>query len=381
MPDAEDDQVIDGDGHIFEWERTFADEFLDPAFHHRRPVVVDGPQQLHWLIDNLTLPGLYGASRRRVPGRARVAGRRPARHPSSRRRSRSGSSSCRDQDERLALHRAEGIDAAVIYPTLFLFRPLSSRPGVRSRAVPVLQQLDGRRVPRLERRARMGRGHRLPRSRRGRGRDRRAKGLGAVGVMAPGMVDTESIAAPRYEPIWAAAEEHDLAVGVHVAYCTPLDTFGFVYSVLMGFEQVVASGLLDRYPRLRVAFLEASCNWVPFMIERLEEKANPERRRFKPDRPLDTILDRPEQGGYLAELSPVEYIERGNIYLGFEVEDPLLPYCIEHFGEDCWVFGSDIPHGDRLENAAKVLLARTDIPADVTRKMVSTNVRRFYGLG
>ena len=114
--------------------------------------------------------------------------------------------------------------------------------------------------------------------------------------MAPGMVDTESIAAPRYEAIWAAAEEYDLAVGVHVAYCTPLDTFGFVYSVLMGFEQVVASGLLDRYPRLRVAFLEASCNWVPFMIERLEEKANPERRRFKPDRPLDTILDRPEQG-------------------------------------------------------------------------------------
>jgi predicted TIM-barrel fold metal-dependent hydrolase len=194
------------------------------------------------------------------------------------------------------------------------------------------------------------------------------------------MVDTESIAAPRFEPIWAAAEENDLGVGVHVAYCTPLDTFGFVYSVLMGFEQVVASGLLDRFPRLRVAFLEASCNWVPFMVERLEEKNNPERRRYKPDRPLDTILDRPEQGGYLAELSPEEYIERGSIYLGFEVEDPLLPYCLEHFGEDCWVFGSDIPHGDRLENAAKVLQARTDIPASATRKMVGDNVRRFYGL-
>ena len=132
----------------------------------------------------------------------------------------------------------------------------------------------------------------------------RAKGLGAVGVMAPGMVDRESITAPRFEPIWAAAEDQDLGVGVHVSYCTPMDTYAFVYSVLMGCEQVMASGVLDRHPGLRVAFLETSCNWVPFMIERLEEKANPERRRYKPDRPLDTTLDRPEQGGYLAELTP-----------------------------------------------------------------------------
>jgi hypothetical protein len=26
--------VIDGDGHIFEWERTFADEYLHAEFRH-----------------------------------------------------------------------------------------------------------------------------------------------------------------------------------------------------------------------------------------------------------------------------------------------------------------------------------------------------------
>jgi predicted TIM-barrel fold metal-dependent hydrolase len=208
----------------------------------------------------------------------------------------------------------------------------------------------------------------------------RAKGLGAVGVMAPGMVDRESITAPRFEPIWAAAEEQDLGVGVHVSYCTPMDTYAFVLSVLMGCEQVMASGVLDRHPRLRVSFLEASCNWVPFMIERLEEKANPERRRYKPDRPMDTTLDRPEQGGYLAELTPQEYIDRGNVYFGFEVEDPLLPYCVEHFGEDCWIYGSDIPHGDRLANAAKVLDERTDLKVDAKRRMLLDNVARFYKL-
>jgi predicted TIM-barrel fold metal-dependent hydrolase len=159
-----------------------------------------------------------------------------------------------------------------------------------------------------------------------------------------------------------------------------MNTYAFLYSVLMGCEQVMASGILDRHPGLRVGFLEASCNWVPFMIERLEEKANPERRRYKPDRPLDTTLDRPEQGGYRAELTPQEYIDRGNLYFGFEVEDPLLPYCVEHFGEDCWIYGSDIPHGDRLANAAKVLDQRADLEAVAKRKMLLDNVARFYAL-
>jgi predicted TIM-barrel fold metal-dependent hydrolase len=375
-----DDRVIDGDGHVFEWQHTFDDEFLDADFRHRRPVIVDGPQQLHWLIDNMTLPGLYGSTRIGFQGAPVSRGdvRRDSLIP---KKESLGVLELRDPDERLALHRAEGIDAAVIYPTLLLFRPLST--DVRFEAALCrsynnwMADVCGGAGDALEWVAVVD----FHDPSAAAAEINRAKGLGAVGVMAPGMVDTESIAAPRFEPIWAAAEENDLGVGVHVAYCTPLDTFGFVYSVLMGFEQVVASGLLDRFPRLRVAFLEASCNWVPFMIERLEEKNNPERRRYKPDRPLDTILDRPEQGGYLAELSPVEYIERGNIYLGFEVEDPLLPYCLEHFGEDCWLFGSDIPHGDRLENAAKVLQARADIPASATRKMVNDNVCRFYGLG
>jgi hypothetical protein len=26
----------------------------------------------------------------------------------------------------------------------------------------------------------------------------------------------------------------------------------------------------------------------------------------------------------------------------------LLPFAIEEFGDECWVYGSVIPHGDRL---------------------------------
>src|SRR5581483_2363268 len=274
--------VIDGDGHIFEWDRTFADEYLDPEFRHRRPTIVDGPQQLHWLIDNMAYPGLYGADRFGFEGSpvSRDDVRRDTIVP---KKESLDVLEIRDPAERLALHKAEGIDRAVIYPTLFLIRPLSRDRAFEAALCrsynswmsDVCKSSDGT----LEFVAVVD----IDEPDGAAAEIARAKGLGAVGVMAPGMNGKEAITAPRLEPFWAAAAAHDLAVGVHVAYCTPLDTFTFVFSVLMGCEQVAASGVLDRHPALRVAFLETSCNWVPFLIERLEEKANPARRRFKPD--------------------------------------------------------------------------------------------------
>ncbi len=33
--------AYDGDGHVEEWEGTFSDRYLEPAFRDRRPVVVE----------------------------------------------------------------------------------------------------------------------------------------------------------------------------------------------------------------------------------------------------------------------------------------------------------------------------------------------------
>src|SRR4030095_11638179 len=32
-----------------------------------------------------------------------------------------------------------------------------------------------------------------------------------------------------------------------------------------------AGGILERHPRLRVAFLEGNCSWVPFLLWRMDE--------------------------------------------------------------------------------------------------------------
>ena len=49
-------------------------------------------------------------------------------------------------------------------------------------------------------------------------------------------------------------------------------------------------------------------------------------------------------------------------------------------GDQCWVYGSDIPHGDRLDDAVDVFLKRSDISEESKRKLLIDNTSRFYGL-
>jgi len=84
--------------------------------------------------------------------------------------------------------------------------------------------------------------------------------------------------------------------------------------------------------------------------------------------------------GYNAQHLPKEYIERGQIYFGFEVDEKLLPFAIEEFGDECWLYGSDIPHGDRLYGAVDLLLQRKDLSEESKRKLFVDNTARFYGL-
>ena len=73
-------------------------------------------------------------------------------------------------------------------------------------------------------------------------------------------------------------------------------------------------------------------------------------------------------------------IERGQIYFGFEVDEKLLPFVLEEFGDECWVYGSDIPHGDRLYGAVDVFVRRKDISEESKRKLLVDNTACFYNI-
>jgi predicted TIM-barrel fold metal-dependent hydrolase len=209
----------------------------------------------------------------------------------------------------------------------------------------------------------------------------RGKDRGAVAVMLLGVTGDVRIDDAPMEPIWAAANDARLPVAVHTGHSFRAlgrvnDThhdktaISFWLTVQFAFHRVISKGIADRYPNLRIAFVEAGCSWVPALVERIEEYSGFPGARAGID----------FRRGYTGKHLPKEYIERGQIYFGFEVDEKLLPFAIEEFGDQCWVYGSDIPHGDRLYDAVDVFIKRNDISEDSKRKLLVDNTARFYGL-
>src|SRR5271168_5388472 len=93
---------------------------------------------------------------------------------------------------------------------------------------------------------------------------------------------------PDLEPIWAAAAEHDLSVVLHTFTVMPPyapggeDTWDNLFLQrsaahpwcgMRNMAALIGSGVMDRYPNLRIATLEAGHGWLPFWIARLDEHA------------------------------------------------------------------------------------------------------------
>jgi predicted TIM-barrel fold metal-dependent hydrolase len=88
---------------------------------------------------------------------------------------------------------------------------------------------------------------------------------------------------PVFDPMWAAIEEADLAFTFHVSTGRdPRTSRGnggavinyVIHSLLPTVEPMAnlcASGVLDRFPRLRFALIEAGVGWIPWAMDAMDE--------------------------------------------------------------------------------------------------------------
>ena len=58
----------------------------------------------------------------------------------------------------------------------------------------------------------------------------------------------------------------------------------------------------------------------------------------------------------------------------------MLPFTIEEFGDECWVYGSDIPRGDRLYGTVGVFPRHDDVSEESKQRLLVDNTARLYGL-
>jgi predicted TIM-barrel fold metal-dependent hydrolase len=367
--------VIDADAHVVESLETFGERYLDPAYWSRRPQAARSDQRDYWHIDGHLFPRYSGRGCHIIGTPTGGGGVKT--HLGRKVADARASNQLSDPRARVREMLEEEIDLQVIYPTLFLL-PLTADAGFGSALCRAYNNWIAERCRQAPDHLRWVAVVNLEDVESAVAEIERVKAeLDPVGVMILGTAGEKLLNHPSLFPFFAAVESADLPIAVHVGWSLP--SLANMYSslpeslivpftmpLLMGFTAFTVGGLLDRFPGLRVAFLELGCEWVPFLTGRIEHQY-----RFFQKQLTDLLA---------MKRRPIDYLRSGQVYVGCEVDDPLLPHVIDLMGEEHLLYGSDIPHGDRDYFTVRALRKRDDIPASVKPKILTDNPRRFYRL-
>ena len=274
----------------------------------------------------------------------------------------------------------EGIDQAVLYPTIGLYFSLVEDPATAVALAAAYndwlagycatdpRRLFGAAMLPLQDPASAARELR-----------RAVTELGMVaGFVRPNPCLGRSLSDRDYDVVWDAAEELDVSIAIHEGSSVSVPTLGsdrpfnplILHAVSHSFEamlacaQLIVFGTLERHPGLRLLFLESSGGWAPFWLDRLNAQAA-------------------SFGGFCPDmvLRPSEYFAR-QCAISFEVDEQSLPASVPFVGERRIVWGSDYPHHDATFPGAVEAIRSTVAPCLTATQVhvLGLNARRLYRL-
>jgi predicted TIM-barrel fold metal-dependent hydrolase len=198
--------------------------------------------------------------------------------------------------------------------------------------------------------------------------------LGLVGITIGSFSMKEHLGKPEFRPIYDELQKLNAPLLIHNSRQGPageirFDTFLFKHTIGRPFETLLDcaalmyGGVPEKFPDLRIAFLECGCGWVPYWMDRMDEEW--EKRRSEAP---------------LLRAKPSEYMTRGNWFYAAEPEESTLPYVAERVGEDVLLFASDYPHWDGgFPYMVSTVKERKDISQGLKQKFFCDNAKRLYG--
>ena len=188
-----------------------------------------------------------------------------------------------------------------------------------------------------------------------------------------------SLDEPAWEPIWAAAEEHDLTVVIHSFTMTipyppgVWDTWdnvflqraaGHVWNAQRNMAAVIGAGVLDRYPGLRLTALECGHGWLAAWAARLDELAEMSRH----------VLPR-------LTRKPSEYVRGPQYFQSIQLHEgeQSVRHALEALGETTLMFATDYPHSESwFPKSVDVVMGWTSLSEASRRALLWDNALRCY---
>ncbi len=181
---------------------------------------------------------------------------------------------------------------------------------------------------------------------------------------------------PDFDVVWAALQEANIAVFLHVgadqnyrpvpkvffdngrdmrhfrsdAPGDPLSYMAIGYPGELFLASLVYDGVLEKFPKLRIGVTELGATWLPSFLHFIDTGA----RAFKNIQDLSHL-----------SMRPSDYLRRQVVVSPFAGED--VGWIIEQVGEQMVAFSSDYPHHEGTDDPIRRFEASMSAVSDVER--------------
>ncbi len=210
--------------------------------------------------------------------------------------------------------------------------------------------------------------------------ERAARG-GVRGFMIPAHVSPDlPYCHADYDPFWAAAQDMDLPLTMHIFVGTSLDGgmpahWGTPGGTIKGYTlafttaansmiDLICGGVVERFPRLKLVISKFETGWLAHILGRLDH----------------AIYRTPRYAVDYLTMKPSEYFRR-NFTATFE--DDVIGVRTRHeIGPGNLVWGNDYPHHDSIWPNSMPTLERVmaGVPDDEIEQMCFTTATEMYGV-
>jgi predicted TIM-barrel fold metal-dependent hydrolase len=195
-----------------------------------------------------------------------------------------------------------------------------------------------------------------------------------------GIRTSEPLGRRKYWPMFAAAVEHDLPIGIHFGSQggNPItgagwpsmyveDHAGMSTAFQAQVISLICEGVFEQFPTLKIVLIEGGFAWVPPLAWRLDSAW----RKLREEVPS---LTRPPSE-YFAEhfwltTQPMEEPHQARYFVELLDQAPWL--------QDRLMFSTDYPHWDF--DAPDEALPKVRLPAGFPEKLMAENARALYKL-
>ncbi len=208
---------------------------------------------------------------------------------------------------------------------------------------------------------------------------------GVTSAMLPTNVYGRNLGDSMFDPIYATAQEVGMPLCVHpqtghdgipgvsgVMGAGSRRFFKYVYvhmtafpfELMIAMMHMIGEGVFDRYPRLKVGFMEGGAGWLPFWMERLDEHVE----KLAPQMPQ-------------LKRRPSEIIQSNQLVLSCESEETGLDRVLNTAGPTSVLYASDYCHWDcHFPYSVKDILDARDLNFTQKECILHRNAIEFFTL-